>query len=253
MASRRKRRGARRNPSVAGWFGIALGAITLGAMGYGGYRLYKDWRRKKLLDGLPVPTPRPGDVSSQTPIPPVNPCGNAYPGFVDEGEGCVPTDATPGGIYLNAQCTDFVFVKGDEGPQIDWLEDVVADEVLAAKSQPAGQSTDPTLLATDFFTTFWGDCDWPPDPSAPSRIVNVYEAIALVIAREVVREGGRVLGTTDPNVVDQALMARLAELGLPPFSEEEVAEIPLPSAFPDPSTGGDGGGVAKPGQISVAP
>jgi hypothetical protein len=252
MARRRKRRGGTRrryaNPSAAGWVGIGVGAIALGLLGYGGFRLYQNYASKKAIKDLPAP-PVVGKSQGSVivPGPPIkpSPCGTAYPGFVDEGDGCVPTDASPAGIYVDPDCGDFVFVAGEHSKQIDWLEDLIDDQVLAAKG---GTSSDPVHLANEFFETFWGDCIWPPPAEEPPRMIHLYESIAYIIAHEIIRGGGRVLGTKVPDEIDSLLVEKMKQIGLPPFDPTIVPEMPMSSPYPDPGTGG-----AKPAQISVSP
>lgn len=231
----RKRKRPRHVMTPLHWWLIGLGGtVALGGGGYGIYRVVSKRRRRALLSQLPPPTRQ-----ITLPIEPegaaaVSPCGSDYPGFVFDGDGCVPGEATPGGIYVGEGCTDFVFVEGDAGPQLDHLESIVAQQAEAT-SQPVATSADPTALAADFFATFWGDCSWPPSPSAPQRIVQLYQAIVFTIGHEIVADGGRVLGTNDPELVDEQIAERLQQLGFFDFAPEVVSEIEIPDALPDPA------------------
>ena len=213
------------------WGLIGVGSVALGGGGYAIYRLVsKRRRRRDLLSRLPPPPGLPAEPEGQAP----SPCGPEYPWFVFDGEGCVPSDATPAGIYVGEGCTDFVFVAGDVGPQLDYLGEVVSMQADAS-SKPAGPSADPTALAVTFFQMFWGDCAWPPPPRGPQRIVQLYQAIVFVIGREIIAAGGRVFGTSDPDLVDEQIADRLQQLGYFDFDPEIVSEIELPDATPDPT------------------
>lgn len=249
--ARRSRR--RRNLTPIHWGMIGVGTLIVGAGGYVTFRVIRDRRRKKALTELPPPPSRWIDAIPTPPLtmPDVEPCGPEYPGFVsDGGEGCVPSDASPAGVYVGEGCSDFVFVEGDVGPQLDYLEAVVETQAQES-AEPAAQSADPTKLAADFLAEFWGECSWPPPPTAPQRIVQLYQAFAYVIGREIIAAKGRVLGTSDPDTVDEQIAERLEELGFLDFDPSIVPEIELPSAYGPPATPPDDG--VSPAQISVAP
>ena len=224
MARRNKRR---KNLTPIQWAAIGVGTVVVGAGTYVAVVVIKDRRRKKLLSKLPPPPE--GSLGPAVWDPPPRPCGDDYPGFVFDGEGCIPGDTTPAGIYVGEGCSDFVFVEGDLGIQLDSLE-VIVDASTAQTAAPDAQSADPTQLAADFFHEFWGDCQWPPAPEDSDRIVHLYEAIVYVIGREIIAGGGRVLGTKDPEVVDEQIAERLGELGFPEFDPAIVPEIELPAS-----------------------
>lgn len=211
----------RRNIEPVHWAIVGLGAVTVGVGGYVAYRLVQDWRRREEIKGLPPP-PLSMDVG--------DPCGVQYPGFVFDGEACRPTENSPAGVYITDACTDFVFVQGDDGPQLDYLEAMI-DAEAEASSSPASSSVDPTELATNFLERFWRTCRWPPDPEGPERIVQLYQAMSYVIGREILISGGRVLGTSDPDLVDEQIAERLSDLGFADFDPDLVDEIPLPDPF----------------------
>lgn len=229
--ARRQSRKRRRNPTPLQWGLIGAGALAVGGLSYYGWRTWKSHKAKKALQDLPVPPSRP-----LPPIPPNGlgggPCGAAYPGFVPEGDGCVPTDDTPPGFYVAEGCSDFVFVEGEEGPQIEWLIGAIGRQSRRTK-QMVTESADPTLVATRFLRRFWGECLWPPPPDASARIQHLFSALSYIVGREIVADGGRVLGTSDPDIVDEQIAERLAELGLPDFDPNIVPEIRLPDAEPD--------------------
>jgi len=258
-----KRRRSRRNPKPLTWAIIGVSAIAVGGLSYWGYRAYEDRRRKKDMSELPPP---PQNGKPDRPIPPiiteppdrglgVGPCGADYPGFVRDKDGCEPGPTTPAGFYVGEGCSDFVFVEGEEGPQIQYLSALI-DVAVAESSDAAAKSADPTELATDFFMEFWEECRWPPvpmpgDPSSTARMANLYMGLVYVIGRTIIAEGGRVLGTSDPDFVDEQIAERLAELGFGDFDPTVVPEIRLPD--PDPGPGVGKGGGAQPGQLSFAP
>lgn len=243
MARRRRRK---KNLTGTQWAMIGVGALVVGAGGYVTYRLIQDRRGKKATKDLPPP-PGP-DKRPPLQMPDEEPCGPDYPGFEYDGEGCVPGPDTPAGVYVGEGCSDFVFVEGDEGPQLDYLEAVITDQADAT-SEAAAPSADPTKLATDFFAEFWGECSWPPDPDGPVRIVHLYQAMVYVIGREIVAAGGRVVGTSDPDTVDEQIAERLSELGFFEFDPTVVPEVPLPSPYGPPATP-PGPGPAAPAQIT---
>ncbi len=227
MARRRKRK---RNLTPKQWAWIGGGVILSAAAGTAlYYGVIKPRRKKKAIQDLPRP-PLEGARPPPFKRPQEPECGRDYPGFVFDGEGCVPGPETPAGIYVGEQCSDFVFVDGDEGPQLDYLEEVI-DEAAESSADPTARSADPTKMATDFFAEFWGECRWPPAPDASERIVHLYQALVYVIGREIIRADGRVLGTSDAADVDEQIADRLSELGLPDFDPTVVPEIKLPSAY----------------------
>lgn len=219
MARRTTRR--RRNPTPLQWTLIGVGTVALGTGTYFVVQAVKDRRRAKMLAKLPKPPQE--SVGDPTPR-----CGAEYPGFVFDGSGCVPGPKTPAGIYVAEMCSDFVFVQGDSGPQLDYLESLV-DAAAESSADPVSKSADPTHLATRFLDQFWGDCSWPPSPEASDRIIQLYEGIVYTIGREIIGAHGRVLGTTDPDLVDEQIAERLAELGFPEFQPDLVPEIELPA------------------------
>jgi hypothetical protein len=246
MARRRRKR---RNPKLDTtekvlWLGV--GAVALGAGGYGVYRMIQSRRQAKALSELPPP---PKDaMGPEGSSAPQSQCGDDYPGFVFDGVGCIPGATTPAGIYVAEKCSDFVFVEGDIGPQLDYLEGVI--EYQAQLHRPSGStSADPIELTTNFFQNFWWDCQWPPAPSGPQRIVQLYQTMVYVIGHEIMAAGGRVLGTTDPEVIDEQIADRLESMGYFDFNPDVVPEISIPDALPEPSTGGSGGFGG--GQVSL--
>lgn len=209
----------RRNPTpIKLWLTIGVGAAAAIGGGYVAYRVVTGRRRKAVTPPLARPSLGAGGCPS---------------GFFFDGKRCMPVETPdlfqPAGIYVQ-QCQDFVFVPGDSGPQLDFLQAMV--EVEAEESAPdEALSADPTVLATDFFSEFWGECQWPPAPNAPQRLVQLYVALSYVIGREIVAAGGRVLGTSDPDLVDEQIAERLASLGFFDFNPDIVPEIELPSAY----------------------
>ena len=242
--ARRRSRSRRRNPSALQWGLIGLGAVAVGGLSFWGY---KKWKEK---EALPSPDPdRP-----IPPIPPIDeddlgmsPCGADYPGFVVTDEGCEPSAKTPAGIYVTDDCGDFVFVEGESGTQLAWLTAAI-DRAVSRTRAPKMRSADPTSIATRFFRRFWSGCTWPSAAASP-RATQLFNAITYVIGREIIAGGGRVLGTSDPDIVDEQIAERLAELGLPEFDPSIVPEIRLPDALPDPAVP-PSKGPAIPAQIT---
>ncbi len=228
MARRKTRR---KNPTPIQWAMIGVGTVVVGAGTYVTIRVIKDRRRKELLSKLPRPPE--GSIGPVVGLPHAepSPCGDDYPGFVFDGEGCTPGPDTPAGIYVGEGCSDFVSVEGDLGAQLDYLEEFVDREATRSDAADA-RSADPTHLAAEFLSQFWDECPWPPVPEGSERIVQLYEAMVYVIGREIIAAGGRVLGTKDPDVIDEQIAERLAELGYPEFNPDVVPEIELPDATP---------------------
>ena len=226
MARRRTR-----NPSAFGTIILGAYAVAAVAAGYAVYRVIARRRQAKGIDPSRGLTPPTGDGPVPSPLggaaPPPGECGAAYPGFTFDGQGCVPTDATPAGIYVGEGCSDFVFVEGEEGPQLDFLESLIKQHAEGTR-HAEDESADPTALASEFFANFWGECGWPPAPSSPRRIVQLYQAIVYTIGHEIIAAGGRVLGTKDPDVVDEQIAERLAEMGFFDFEPDVVPEIIIP-------------------------
>lgn len=242
--TRRKRRRARYNPTsrqVVTWAGAAAAA---GIVGYGAYRLSRSRRPK-----FELPEP-PQGVGEPTPIG----CelGPSYPGFVQDASGaCVPTDATPPGFYVDVACADFVYVDGDVGEQPDDLDATISTLVQFTKD-PTKRAADPTHNVTQFLQKFWPACTWPPVSGTP-RLQQMFIVLSFLMGREIVRRGGRVLGTGDLAEVDERVATRLAQLGMPVYDPSIVPEIPLPSladeldeASPEPGPG-PGPDVDEPG------
>lgn len=229
MAAKRKRRVRRKkNPTPLEW-GLILGVpVVLGVGGYFGVQALRERRRQQALADLPkppIPQPFPTEPSGPEGAPAPGQCGPEYPGFAYDGDGCVPTEDTPAGIYVGENCTDFVFVPGGSGPQIDALEALVLDEAIATQD-PTAPSADPAVLASSFLSEFWPECSWEPD--GPPRISNMFQAVAYIIGREIIAANGRVLGTSDGDLVDELIAERLAEAGFGPFDASVVPEIDLP-------------------------
>jgi len=287
----RPRRAMGVNPTRAQWIG---GAIVVGTAAVATVAIIESRRGMQLRPGQPLrPIPVPLPLPLPLPQPPDAPqgagigegvgtgcdLGASYPGFVWDGIECVPGPETPPGIYIVDDCSDFIFVQGDDGPQPDDLETriVAAAQSVSDIQGDIGVSyipeTDPTQIVTDFFNTFWPQCQWPPSPQASERVVNLYMALSILVGRMVVEAGGNSLGTnSDDSIqdVDEAVGARLIELGLDLFRPELVPEIdlsvepvgpPLPppvgpdGPFPqEPPIGPglidlpDGGGVVPPSQ-----
>jgi len=229
--SKTKRRGRRRSKRLrtnpwpdwavtTAWVGG--GILALGAAAYG----LKELRERVLAGpsykGLPPPP-------QQAPQPPGTPaCGRPeYPGFVVKNGQCVPGPTTPPGIYVLPDCLDFVFVEGDTGPQHERLASIV-ETAIADSSDPESPSIDPAILVANFLAETWPTCPWPPAGDGPPRIVHMFMALSLVVGHTIVNEGGRVLGTAVPDVVDEQIASRFAELGLPDFDPSIVPEIVIP-------------------------
>ncbi len=114
------------------------------------------------------------------------------------------------------------------------------------------RSADPTHNVTLFLRKFWPNCTWPPVGGTP-RLQQLFNVLSLLIGREVVHGGGRVLGTGDIDEVDELVAARLIDLGMPEFDPDVVPEIVLPVYDADddlpegqPEPPGDGPDVDEP-------
>lgn len=205
---------------------LAVGAVAAaGAVGYGGYRLSKALRST---------SPPPLGPSQGGGGPVLCEIGPNYPGFVRDGSGvCSPTDATPPGIYVDATCDDFTFVKGakdNDGEQAARLDSMI-ETARVASLEPDAKSADPTDVVTQFLRMTWPQCTWPPSATSPPRIAQLFNALSLLVGRLIVHNGGRVLGTSAEDLVDEQVAERLAELELPVYDPELVPEIKLP-VFP---------------------
>jgi hypothetical protein len=203
---------------------VITSGLVLAAGGYGIYRFIKHRQAAPSKEG-------------STALPACE-MGPSYPGFIQAEDGtCQPSGTTPPGIYVDAACQDFVFVSGDEGPQHDLIEKIMAAARIVSV-QPQGQSADPVVIVTAFLHATWPNCAWPPAADGPERLVQMFEALCFIVGRKVVADGGRVLGTKDEDLVDERVRDRLAELGLPPFDPSVVPEIdlgkPLDFAGPPP-------------------
>lgn len=242
------------NPQIGKWLGAA--AIAVG-VAIAGYEVYDHLRTPKppalppkVGGGAPTPTPT-------QPTPP-QPCGDParYPGFVSIHGVCKPSAQTPPGIYMLGGCTDFVFVKGDTGPQATALDNAIT---IAAKAT----SADPSIVVTTFLKTRWPDCTWPPRPNDPARVVQMWQVLGIVAGRMILAKGGTVFGTQDPEEADVAITDRYRALGYPDLDpsivpELEIPKIQMPEPEPEPQ-GGGGGGVLPPepgpkqGHIDLGP
>lgn len=179
--------------------------------------------------------------------------GPSYPGFVlDERGACVPTSDTPPGIYVDVACSNFVYVGGDDGPQIDELDKTIWTLAQATKD-PTTRSADPSYNVTLFLQKHWPNCTWPP-VGGTARLQQLFNVLSIMMGREVVHRGGRVLGTADMDEVDERVASRLLELGMPEFDPSVVPEIPLtpyeddddlPEGQP-PGPGPDGPNIDEP-------
>lgn len=226
----KRRRSRRRNPSSlardAAWVFGGAAAFTLAA--YGLHRATARFRQPKSPFDLPPPpqgSVGPGAVACEI--------GPNYPGFTRNDQGaCVPTDATPPGIYVDAACQDFIFVAGDNGTQPDTLEALITD-ARDASLEAEAKSADPTDVVTVFLQQFWPACTWPPTSIQSNRMVMLFEALSFIVGRAIIDEGGRVLGTSSEDVVDEQVVQRLAELGLPPFEQAVVPEFNLSDIHDD--------------------
>ncbi len=221
---------------------IAAASIAAaGAMGYGGYRLAKALRGR---DMPPLGPPQGGGGPVACDL------GPNYPGFVQNEAGvCTPTAATPPGIYVDVNCQDFTFVNGDEGVQSADLDKTIY-ALISATRDPTMRSADPTHNVTLFLQKFWPNCTWPPVNGTP-RLQQLFNVLSLLIGREVVHGGGRVLGTGSLDDVDEAVAERLMELGMPEFNPDVVPEIVLPiyeedDGFPEGQPPDDGPDVQEP-------
>ena len=207
-----------RNPTPIHWIAIGVGATATGvAGGYVAYRIITGRQRRAMTP----PTALPSLAATGCP-----------PDTFFDGKHCVPVEPPelfqPAGVYIQGGCSDFVFVPGESGPQLDYLQAMVEVEAEASAPDEA-QSADPTSLAADFLSEYWGECRWPPAPSSPQRLVQLYQAMSYVIGREILAAGGRVLGTSDVDIIDEQIAERLAELGFFDFNPDIVPEIELPT------------------------
>lgn len=214
-----RRRARRRNPSALQLTLIGLGVVSAAGVGYGVFELVR--RQKAKFSTLPPPP-------EATPLP--SGCGRQYPGFVFDGSACVPGPTTPAGIYVNESCTDFTFVRGDTGSQPDLIEQIVVGAATST-ADPEAPSADPTKLASSFLAATWPSCSWPPKGTATPRIQQLYVAMVFVIGREILIAGGRVLGTTSPDILDEQITELLEAMGLPEYDPDVVPEIDLPDSY----------------------
>ncbi len=230
----RRRRPLRRrtNPNRRAALIAAASVTAAGLVGYGGYRLSKALRGgPRPLPGSTQggggPGPLPGSTqggggSVQCDL------GPNYPGFVSDGTGaCSPTAATPPGIYVDSTCQDFTFVAGDDGDQVARFESMI-ETARVASLQPEAQSADPTKVVTQFLAMTWPQCTWPPTANATPRIAQLFVVLSLLVGRLIIKNGGRVLGTSAADLVDEQVAERLGELGLPEYEPDVVPEIKLP-------------------------
>ena len=218
MAKRSKRRSRKRsNPTAQQWGIAAAATVAVAAAGYGGYRYFA--RRRKTDEALPglEGVGEPGQITCEI--------GPDYPGFVTAQDGaCVPSGTTPAGIYVDRACQDFVFVSGDDGPQVDNLELLIGAMAIQSKALNA-PSAEPLVASIGFLHKFWPNCTWPPTADSPPRLIHMFEALTLLIARSIIKNGGRVLGTKSDTVVDDLVADRMSQLGLPEFDLEIVPEL----------------------------
>lgn len=234
--SRGRRKGRQSNPTRNQW--IAGGAIALGTIAVvTAVAMDQEPLRGRPLGPLPSPYPMTPEGAGVCDL------GPSYPGFIFDGTACVPSEDTPAGIYVINDCSDFIFVGGDESGQIDDLENRVGAAV-AASMQP-GIGADPTNVVNGFLREFWPDCAWPPGADASARIEQLYIAMSLMASRMILIQGGRVLGTSDPDSADEHTVERLHALGITAtYDPDIVPEIELPEV-PEQDQGG-GGGVIPP-------
>lgn len=164
----------------------------------------------------------PGHTSAKCGLDP------SYPGFVWDGVDCIPSYLTPPGIYILDECRDFIFVTGDDGPQPDDLEGLIAKAVNVSKLYGGG-NVDPSNFVTQFLKSWWPECTWPPAPDASERIVQMYMALSVLTGRMIIARGGRVFNTSSYGEADELLGERFDELGYTQgFRPEIVSEIKLP-------------------------
>lgn len=202
------------------WAGAIAAA---GVVGYGAYR----WRRRATKFELPEPPQGVGE-----PVPLNCELGPSYPGFVQDARGaCVPTEATPPGIYVDVACSDFIYVPGDDGPQLEEIDKTIWALVAITKN-PTSRAADPTHNVTQFLSKHWPACTWPPI-GGTARMQQLFNVLSIMMGREIVHRGGRVLGTGSIDEVDAQVAERLAELGMPDFDPDVVPEIPL-TKYDDP-------------------
>lgn len=244
----------------------------LGTAALATYAILESRSAAQLKPGLPLP-PRPLPEPLPIPPPPGAPqgagvgqgvgtacdLGPAYPGFAWDGIECAPGETTPPGVYIVDDCSDFIYVDGDDGPQPDYLGDrILASAESVFESQNGfGVSyipqTDPTTIVIEFLQTFWPQCTWPPSPDAPERIVQMFMALSVLVGRLIVDAGGNALGASTMQDVDEAVGNRLVELGFEYFTPEVVPEIDLSMApdveeppLPPPADDGDGPDIDVP-------
>jgi hypothetical protein len=248
------------NPTREQWIG---GALVLGVAAVATYAVVSGKPSAPALQGRPPGLPQGGAAPGACDL------GPSYPGFAWDGVECAPSAATPPGIYVVDDCTDFIFVKGDDGPQPDDLEGRIATAIQSvSEAQEPGlgvsyvPNSDPTAIVTAFLTTFWPQCQWPPPPNGSQRIVQLYMALSVLVGRLIIEGGGSVLGTSSAAHVDEAIGDRLIELGFTEFHPEVVSEIELPeiiepipfhtvgTEFPEPPPKG---GIELPGGQGAQP
>jgi len=223
-----------RNPTRNQWIG---GAVALGVIVGVVYAMSRDDApAAPKYQQPPVPMPLPGEGEGA----PVCNLGPRYPGFVLDGEHCVPGPTTPPGVYITSDCTDFVFVTGEDGPQPDDFETRIANVVTDAN----GNAVDPTDMVSGFLSAWWPECSWPSSANDSPRIMHLYMALSLMAGRMIVHAGGNVLGSESQSTVDGVVDTRFDALGLPDFDNSIVPEIVLPE-FDD----GTGPGDLDPGDL----
>lgn len=207
-----------------------------------------------------LPDPIPTESTQEGALPTCE-LGPEYPGYIVQNGRCVPGDATPPGIYIHSDCTDFDFVPGEDSTQAQELQARIDAAVAATAAYPidsrdrwlAGFAVNPVTIVTEFLQAAWPPCPWPPGADAPARVIQLYMVLAFSVGRSIYNAGGNVLGYDDPVKIDEEIVDKLAEVGITaPLDLTIVPELQLPEITrepPAPAPGPTGPGLKEPGPI----